>query len=83
MFTYGLARGANEGWLDRSYLEDARRGWEALRAKVTPGGDVIDVCGSTDVGDLDYYLKRPRLRGDLHGFGPFLLAGAEIIAASR
>ena len=79
MFVYGLARGVNEGWLDRSYAQDALRGWSALRRKVTPDGDVVDVCGSTDIGDLNYYLNRPRLQGDLHGFGPFLLAASEVI----
>lgn len=79
MITYGIARGVNEGWLDRSYAADARKGWAALQAKVLPDGDLIDVCGSTDTGDLNFYLKRPRLQGDLHGFGSYLLAGAEII----
>ena len=79
MITYGMARGVNEGWLDGSYAATALEGWKALQRKVTPEGDLVDVCASTDVGDLDYYLKRPRLQGDLHGFGSFLLAGAEIV----
>lgn len=79
MLTCGLARGVNEGWLDASFADAARRGWRALEAKVTPEGDLLDVCGSTDTGDVTYYLERPRLRGDLHGFGSFLLAGAEIV----
>lgn len=81
MITYGMARGVNEGWLDRSFLRDARAGWRRLKEKVTVDGDLTDVCASTDVGDLAYYLGRPRLRGDLHGFGSFLLAGAEILRA--
>jgi rhamnogalacturonyl hydrolase YesR len=79
MFVYGLARGVNEGWLDVSFVRSARKGWEALTSKVTPDGDITDVCGSTDVGDLSFYLNRPRLKGDLHGFGSFLLAGAEVV----
>lgn len=79
MITYAMARGVNEGWLDPSFAMTARKGWAALQSKVTPAGDLIDVCGSTDTGDLAYYLKRPRLQGDLHGFGSFLLAGAEIV----
>lgn len=79
MFTYGLARGVNEGWLDASFAADARKGWNALQAKVTPEGDLLDVCASTDVGDLAFYLNRPRLKGDLHGFGSYLLAGAEVM----
>jgi hypothetical protein len=57
----------------------ARRGWAALHAKVLPNGDLIDVCGSTDTGDMDFHLNRPRLQGDLHGFGSYLLAGAEVV----
>jgi rhamnogalacturonyl hydrolase YesR len=83
MFVYGLARGVNEGWLDGSFRECARRGWEALKTKVTADGDLVDVCGSTDVGDLSYYLNRPRFQGDLHGFGSFLLAGAEILRMEK
>jgi len=82
MFVYGLARGVNEGWLDRSFAADARRGWQALCRKVTAEGDLVDVCASTDVGDVEFYRNRPRLQGDLHGFGPFLLSGGEIIRMS-
>jgi hypothetical protein len=52
MSIYGLARGVNEGWIDASFAADARRGWEALKQKVTDDGDLIEVCGSTDTGDL-------------------------------
>lgn len=83
MFVYGLARGVNEGWLDASFAETARLGWAALRSKVTSEGDITDVCGSTDVGDRSFYRQRPRLQGDLHGFGPFLLAGAEMLRLSN
>ena len=83
MLTYGIARGVNEGWLDASFADTARKGWSALQSKVTPEGDLTDVCGSTDTGDLAFYLKRPRLQGDLHGFGSYLLAGAEIVRMQK
>lgn len=83
MLTYGMARGVNEGWLDASFGNSARQGWKALQTKVTPDGDLLDVCGSTDTGDLAFYLNRPRLKGDLHGFGSFLLAGAEIVRMKK
>ena len=79
MALYGLACGVNEGWLPRSYAAPARAGWQALKTKILADGDVLDVCASTDTGNLEYYLKRPRLQGDLHGFGSTLLAGAEMI----
>jgi len=83
MLTYGMARGVNEGWLDASFAETAKQGWKALQSKVTADGDLLDVCGSTDTGDLRFYLNRPRLQGDLHGFGSYLLAGAEIVRMSN
>ncbi len=83
MIVYGLSRGVNEGWLDRTWAETACEGWNALKQKVTATGDIVDVCGSTDVGDVSYYLKRPRLQGDLHGFGPFLLSAGEILQMLR
>jgi unsaturated rhamnogalacturonyl hydrolase len=83
MFTYGLARGVNEGWLNTHFVATANNGWRALQKKVAPDGDLIDVCGSSGSGDLNFYLNRPRLKGDLHGFGSFLLAGAEILRLNR
>lgn len=83
MITYGFARGVNEGWLDKSFAEAARRGWKALESKITPENDIIDVCGSTDTGNLAFYLNRPRVKGDLHGFGSVLLAGAEIVRLEK
>jgi rhamnogalacturonyl hydrolase YesR len=83
MLTYALARGINEGWLDDTHAETALKGWQALQAKVLPDGDLADVCASTDTGDLQYYVQRPRLRGDLHGFGSYLLAGAEIVRLAK
>ena len=67
-----------DGWMPRSPAPPARAG-KLLPPKLTPDGDITDVCGSTDVGDLSFYLNRPRLKGDLHGFGSFLLAGAEVV----
>ena len=54
-----------------------------LTDMITPEGDLLDVCGSTDTGDLKYYFNRPRLQGDLHGFGSYLLAGAEIVRMEK
>jgi rhamnogalacturonyl hydrolase YesR len=83
MFVYGLARGVIEGWLGNAFAAAARKGWRALLHKVTADGDLVEVCGSTDIGDANYYRGRPRLQGDLHGFGPFLLAGSEIVRLQR
>ena len=80
MFTYALARGVNEGWLDSSYAADARKGWKALCLKVKEDGVMVDTCPSTHHSDkIRYYLDRPKTIDNPHAYGPFLLAGAEII----
>jgi rhamnogalacturonyl hydrolase YesR len=74
MFTYAMIVGVKKGWLDRDeYGQAARRGWLALTARIDKNGDVKDVCEGTDIGtSTDYYAKRKRLTGDLHGQAPVL-----------
>ena len=80
MFTYAMARGVNEGWLDSSYKTDALKGWNALRRKVEENGQIVDTCPSTHHDeDINFYLNRPRRVDDPHAYGPFLLAGGEIL----
>lgn len=78
MFTCAIARGINEGWLDRSYKAVALAGWKALLTKVSPAGGLVDICPGTVPGDEAHYLGRPRKPDDPHGYGPFLLAAAEV-----
>lgn len=84
MFIYALARGVNEGWLDASFAIDARKGWGALCLKVQEDGTLIDTCPSTHHSDdLQYYLNRPKSADNPHAYGPFLLAGVEILQMNR
>ena len=83
MFTYAMARGVNEGWLDRSYEADARKAWGALATKVEPDGTLIDICPATPQGNRAFYLARPRRKDDPHGYGPFLLAGSQILRLDK
>lgn len=77
MFVYGFSLGLREGWLDASFAETVKRGWSAMGTKVTETGEILDTCGSTDTGNLAYYMNRPRIKNDLHGYGSFMLAAAE------
>lgn len=84
MFTYCILKGLNEGWLDKSYLEAGKKGWQGLLSKVNDKYEITDVCMATDMSDdINYYLKRPRILNDQHGIGPFLLAGAEYLKANK
>jgi len=80
MFTYALARGVNRGWLDASaYGPVALAGWAGLSTRIDDQGHVTGSCvGTGYADDYIYYYHRPDL-DDIHGYGPVLLAGSEII----
>ncbi len=80
MFTYGIARAVNQGYIDQRYSPIAQRGWEGVLSKIRPDGQVEGVCAGTSVSDdMAYYYHRPTPVNDVHGIGVVLLAGAEIL----
>jgi len=80
MFTFALARGVNRGWLDSSaYGPVAIAGWNGLMSQISADGHVDGTCiGTNYADDYVYYYHRPAM-DDQHGYGPVLLAGAEMI----
>jgi unsaturated rhamnogalacturonyl hydrolase len=80
MFVFSMARGINQGWISAaSYGPVAQAGWNAIAAKVNPHGGVDGVCIGTNYGsDSMFYYHRPAM-DDIHGYGPTLLAGSEMI----
>ena len=85
MFAYAIARAINRGWVDRSaYAPVAMLAWNGVSTKVSAAGEVEDVCVGTGVAfDPAFYYFRPRHVRAAHGYGPVLLAGAEVIAMLR
>jgi unsaturated rhamnogalacturonyl hydrolase len=81
IFTYVIAHAVNEGWVSpTTYGSIAQTGWNALSTRITALGQVEGTCvGTTLAGDMAYYYHRPTSVDALHGYGPMLLAGAEII----
>jgi rhamnogalacturonyl hydrolase YesR len=81
IFVYVLAHAVNEGWVSPvSYGPIAQAGWNALSARVNEQGQVEGTCvGTTFANDQVYYYNRPTSPAALHGYGPTLLAGAEMI----
>ena len=78
MFTYCILKGVHERWLDSTFLEAGRRGWQGLLTTVDENLQLTGVCPPSDISEeRSYYLegKAPVLH-DQHGIGPFLLAGA-------
>lgn len=84
MFVYSIAKGVNEGWIDHTYGAVAQAGWNGLSMFITDDGRIENMCaGTTFSPDLVYYYHRPPSYEATHGFGPSLMAGAEMIKLLR
>ena len=84
MFTFAIARGVNRGWLTPVYAPVAQAGWQALAKRVRSDGRIEGICVSTTAAyDAVYYYNRPTDLGAMQGYGPVLMAGAEVIAMLR
>ncbi len=80
MFVYSIAHSINKGWIDYTFGSVAQAGWDALTSRVSTDGKVEGTCwGTTFAGDIVYYYHRPASAKASHGYGPVLLAGAEMI----
>jgi rhamnogalacturonyl hydrolase YesR len=84
MFTFAIARGVNRGWLAPTYAPAAQAGWRALEQRVRDDGRIEGICvGTTAAYDAVYYYNRPTNLGAMQGYGPALMAGAELITMLR
>jgi len=81
IYTYCMARGINNGWIDaKAYGPACLLGWSAVSTKVTAIGQVEGTCVGTGMAfDPAFYYYRPVNVFAAHGYGPVLLAGSEII----
>jgi rhamnogalacturonyl hydrolase YesR len=84
MSTFAIARGVNRGWLSPVYAPVAQTGWQAVAKRVLPDGRIEGICVSTTAAyDAVYYYNRPTELGAMQGYGPVLMAGAEVITMLR
>ena len=86
MITFSMIRGIRLGWLERSKYEEAiGRAWHAIRTRVAPNGELVDVCTSTGKQtSLRHYLDRKAILGkDDRGGAMALLAATEMAAWER
>jgi rhamnogalacturonyl hydrolase YesR len=81
IYAYCLARGINKGWLNgKAYGPATLLAWNATATKVNEQGQVEGVCVGTGMAfDPAFYYYRPVNVYAAHGYGPVLLAGAEVI----
>jgi unsaturated rhamnogalacturonyl hydrolase len=81
IYTYAIARAINLGLIDKmAYGPVAILGWNAVSTKVSSIGQVEGTCVGTGMAfDPAFYFYRPVNAFAAHGYGPVILAGAEII----
>lgn len=85
IYSYCLAHGINQGWLDaKAFGPAAILAWNAVSTKVNDKGEVEGTCVGTGMGfDPAFYYHRPVSVFAAHGYGPVLLATAEIMILSK
>jgi rhamnogalacturonyl hydrolase YesR len=85
MFVFAAARAINRGWIDgNAYGPMVSLGWNALAQKVNARGQVEGTCIGTGLAwDPMWYASRPTSVYAAHGYGPVLMAGAEMIQLRR
>ena len=81
IYAYAMARAINRGWLDPvAHAPAVVLAWNAVSTKVNAEGQVEGTCVGTGMGfDPAFYYHRPVSKFAAHGYGPVLLAGAEVI----
>ena len=81
IYTYSMARAIDKGWIDPvAYGPVALLAWNAVSTKVNARGQVEGTCVGTGMAfDPAFYYHRPTSPFAAHGYGPVLLAGAEMV----
>lgn len=84
MFGYAITTGINKGLLPGDYYPACIKAWESLVKYINGEGKITEVCAGTGKSnDINYYLNRPRITGDLHGQAPVLWFAYSLIQAEN
>jgi unsaturated rhamnogalacturonyl hydrolase len=81
IYAYAMAKAIDRGWIDaQAYGPVALLAWNAVTTKVNAQGQVEGTCVGTGMAfDPMFYYYRPTSPFAAHGYGPVLLAGAELV----
>ncbi len=91
MFTYTLSKGILMGYLDKKYVTYATKAFNGILehfVEITSDGfvDLKNVCSVAGLGgnpyrdgSFEYYISEPVAANDYKGYGPLILATAEIL----
>jgi unsaturated rhamnogalacturonyl hydrolase len=80
IYAYCIAHACNKGWLQAvTYAPMASLAWNAVTTKINDKGQVEGTCVGTGMAfDPAFYYHRPVNVFAAHGYGPVILAGAEM-----
>ena len=80
IFTLCIARGINNGWLNKKvYSPVVEKAWTALKSFIGDDGNLYGVKGGTNFSpDPEDYAKTPFVKSDTHGILPLLFACIEM-----
>src|SRR5260370_25807263 len=86
MYTYIISMAVRRGYVDKSYEDVAKKGYQGVLTKLSFGEDglanIADICEGTNVADLAYYFARKRNVNDFHGLGAFLIMNEQFLTAA-
>jgi unsaturated rhamnogalacturonyl hydrolase len=86
MYTFVTAMAAERGYVPKSYVNVAKKGYAGVLTKISldPDGmtNIIDICEGTNVADLAYYFARKKATNDFHGLGAFLIMNEKFMNKS-
>ncbi len=82
MFGYAMTIGVKKGLLRKKEFSAAsKKAWNALTGYIDQTGKISNVCvGTGQSRDLNFYLTRPTVTGDLHGQAPVLWFAYSMLA---
>ena len=80
IYAYCIAHACNKGWIDPvTYAPMAMLAWNAVTTMINDKGQVEGTCVGTGMSfEPLFYYHRPVNVYAAHGYGPAILAGAEI-----
>lgn len=77
MYTYTTSMAVLRKYVPHTFSEVACKGYRGVLTQLSQDSNgqthIANICGGTNVGDLSYYLNRPRNTDDFHGLGAFLI----------
>lgn len=95
MFVYGLAKGVRKGYLPKTFLAAANKGYTGLKKEfiVKAGDERVNLNGTVSVsglggkpkyrdGSFEYYISEKVITNDPKGMGAFICAAAEMEIAA-